>query len=195
MIWCSDNFGGEIEVYNGSIWVNMNGFSNSTLSIGDYYQGGKIAYILVSGNTGYDANVQHGLIAATSDQSSGITWSNGSDITTGATGTAIGTGLSNTNAIIASQGEPATSYAAAGLARAYAGGGYTDWYLPSQDELSKLYLNRETIGGFANNHYWSSTVAGNLDGGGTAWYRDFSLGSQGISYKYRSKYVRAVRAF
>ena len=195
MIWCSDNFGGEIEVYNGSIWVNMNGFSNSTLSIGDYYQGGKIAYILVSGNTGYDANVQHGLIAATSDQSSGITWSNGSDITTGATGTAIGTGLSNTNAIIASQGETATSYAAAGLARAYAGGGYTDWYLPSQDELSKLYLNRETIGGFALTKYWSSTVAGNLDGGGTARYQSFLDGSQDISYKYRLNYVRVIRAF
>jgi hypothetical protein len=196
MIWCSDNFGGEIEVYNGSVWVNMNGFSNSTLSIGDYYQGGKIAYILVSGNTGYDANTQHGLIAATSDQSTGIQWyNNDSYTTTGATGTAIGTGLSNTNAIIASQGETATSYAA-GLARAHNGGGYTDWYLPSRVELNALYTNKVAIGGFASNRYWSSTEGGNLDGGGTAYYQDFSSGNQNIKYKSSAYYyVRAIRAF
>jgi hypothetical protein len=54
------------------------------------------------------------------------------------------------------QGGTATSYAA-GLARAYSGGGYNDWYLPSKDELNKLYLNQVTIGGFADATYWSST--------------------------------------
>jgi hypothetical protein len=190
MIWCIDNFGGEIEVFNGSIWVNMNGFSNSTLSIGNYYQGGKIAYILVSGDPGYDAAVQHGLIAAISDQSAGIRWDNGSNTTTGATGTEIGTGLSNTNAIIASQGATARSYAA-GLARAYNGAGYTDWYLPSKDELKKLHLNRAAIGGFVSNSYWSSTEY-NL---GTAWRQVFTSGLQGFDVKYVAYYVRAIRAF
>ena len=195
MIFCTDNFGGEVEVFNGRIWVNMNGrISNSTLSIGDYYQGGKVAYILVSGDPGYDAIVQHGLIAATVDQSTGygIKWNNGSNsaIGIGARGTAIGTGLSNTNTIITSQGATSTNYAA-GLARAYTGGGYTDWYLPSQDELNKLYLNKTAIGGFATNYYWSSTEFASYG----AWSQGFGSGLQGANGKSVTSYVRAIRAF
>jgi hypothetical protein len=160
-------------------------------AVGDTYGGGVVAYILVSGDSGYDANQQHGLIAATSDQSSGIRWHNGSDGTTGATGTAIGTGLSNTNTIITSQGETATSYAA-GLARAYTGGGYTDWYLPSRYESAKLYLNKDAIGGFENKIYWSSSeTAGNAARG-----TDFSSGNQLTYGKSTTNInVRAIRAF
>jgi hypothetical protein len=192
MIFCSDNFGGEIEVYNSGRWVNMNGrISNSTLSIGDYYQGGKIAHILVSGETGYDANTQHGLIASVNDLIYFIRWYKGSYTTTGATGTAIGTGLSNTNAIIASQGELATSYAA-GVARAYNGGGYTDWYLPSRDELSKLYLNKTLIAGFpAERSYWSSSEHSN----GAAYRLESFFGGNSEINKDNTCYVRAIRAF
>jgi hypothetical protein len=193
-IWCI-NCGeyGELNVYNGVAWVNMIGSSTSSvpsISIGQNYYGGKIAYILQSGDPGYDANTPHGLVAATVDQGTGIRWYNGSFTTTGVTGTAIGTGLSNTNAIIASQGETATSYAA-GLARAYAGGGYKDWYLPSKDELNKLYLNRATIGGFGNVLYWSSTEITN----DYAWYQNFGSGLQYYSVKDYTLYVRAIRAF
>ncbi len=159
-------------------------------AVGDSYQGGKVAYVLQSSDPGYDANTPHGLIAATSDQSTGIRWYNGYYETTGATSTAIGTGLSNTNSIITSQGATATSYAA-GLARAYNGGGYTDWYLPSLDELNKLYLNRAAIG-FANNSYWSSTEPLNSQ---IAWYQYFGTGNQSYTFKTYPLYVRAIRAF
>jgi hypothetical protein len=193
-IWCI-NCGeyGELNVYNGVAWVNMFGSSTSpvpSISIGQNYYGGKIAYILQSGDPGYDPNTPHGLVAATEDQSRGIQWYNGNYRTTGATGIAIGTGLANTNIIITSQGAIATSYAA-GLARAYAGGGYTDWYLPSRGELNKLYLNRTAIGGFANIYYWSSTELGDYG----AWYQDFLDGLQSYFDKSSAFYVRAIRAF
>jgi hypothetical protein len=182
-----------MQVFNGGAWTNMIGGTATgtiSLSIGDSYQGGKVAYILISGDPGYDANTQHGLIAATSDQSSGIQWYNGTYTTTGATGTEIGTGLSNTNTIITSQGATSTSYAA-GLARAHNGGGYTDWYLPSKDELNKLYLNRIAIGGFTNYIYWSSTE----NDVNNAWNQYFYYGNQNFYNKNNSNYVRAIRAF
>jgi len=160
-------------------------------SIGENYLGGKIAYILVFGDPGYDARTPHGLIAATSDQSNSIRWNNGFNTNTGTSGAAIGTGLSNTNTIINSQGETATNYAA-GLARAYTGGGYNDWYLPSKDELNKLYINRISIGGFSNSYYWSSTEE-NTE---TAWFHGFWLGDQNNGSKgYEGGSVRAIRSF
>jgi hypothetical protein len=160
------------------------------LAIGDTYQGGKIAYILQSGNPGYDANVQHGLIAATEDQSARIQWYNGSYVTTGATGTAVGTGASNTTTIISAQGGTPTNYAA-GLARAYAGGGYGDWYLPSKDELNLLYLQRAAVGGFTTGFYWSSTEFDS----DFAWFQDFNDDFQDPTNKFGTRSVRSVRAF
>jgi hypothetical protein len=174
--------------------------AKSIVSIGDSYRGGKVAYILQQGDPGYDPDVQHGLIAATTDQSSGIKWRDLTNIITSATGTAIGTGLANTNSIITIQGATATNYAA-GLARAYAGGGYNDWYLPSKDELNKLYLNKVAIGGFTGTFYWSSTE-GSTSGQNQnyAWGQFFTNGLQkdyDNSYGAKStlQSVRAVRSF
>ena len=158
------------------------------LAIGDNYGGGIIAYILVSVDPGYVAGQTHGLIAAPGDQSTGILWWNGSYITTGATGTAIGTGAANTTAIVASQG--AGSYAAK-LCDDLVLNGYSDWYLPSRDELNKLYLNKRAVGGFATYFYWSSSE----DYAYYAWYQYFGVGSQYFDIKFNYFRVRAVRAF
>ena len=158
------------------------------VAVGDSYGGGIIAYIFQSGDPGYDANVQHGLIAATADQSAGIHWYNGSYVVTGALGIAIGTGQANTTAIVDIQG--AGSYAAQ-LCNDLTAGGYNDWFLPSKDELDKLYTNKVAIGGFANDNDWSSSEYSAYD----AWDQIFDYGYQYYYSKASIYRVRAVRAF
>jgi hypothetical protein len=155
--------------------------TGSALAIGDSYQGGIIFWL--------DASGQHGLIAATADQSTGIQWYNGSNTTTNAVRDGIGAGKFNTERIIANQGPGAY---AAQICANYQGGNYGDWYLPSKYELNLLYLQKTVVGGFAsNNYYWSSTEYINYD----AWDQAFSNGSQDNANKSSTSFVRAVRAF
>ncbi|MDC0087065.1 DUF1566 domain-containing protein [Polaribacter sp.] len=202
IIFCSDcaSGEGELQIKLTSSWKNtIGGDVNDPPQVGDFYQGGVVFHLFEEGETGYVAGETHGLIAAVADQSSGIRWYNGINDTTGATGTAIGTGSANTDAIINVQGATETSYAA-GLARAYTGGGYTDWFLPSKDELNKMFSYKAVINttatandgsNFATNYYWSSTEYDNDN----AWFQDFEYGNQSTINKYDPSIVRAVRAF
>ena len=65
------------------------------------------------------------------------------------------------------------------------------WRLPTKEELNTLYLNKDKIGGFADNYYWSSTEFGN----GNAWAQDINNGGQYYYDKVYAGYVRAIRAF
>jgi len=124
-----------------------NGGKIKTYAIGDTGPSGagKVFYITDGG--------LHGLEAAPSDQSKSKEWSNVKTFI-GTTGTAIGTGLANSNAIIA-QAEHTSS--AAKLCRDYAGGGMNDWFIPSKDELDLLYAQDTAVGGFDLDGYWSSS--------------------------------------
>lgn len=171
------------------------------VAIGDSYGGGIVAYILQSGDPGYDANAQHGLIAATADQSTGIEWITGGNTQTtwvngegyGGTSTNYSTGQANTNAMKAQTGYTG---GAAKVCDDYTNtetgtGVYSDWYLPSKGELIKLYINKVAIGGFANGYYWSSSE----NDADHAWGENFINGDQDLKCKYVTIRVRAIRAF
>ena len=196
MVYCSDcGAGGQPQYYNGTSWRDMIGGAarGPGLIVGDAALGGIVAYIYQAGDPGYNSAIQHGLIASISDLSSAIQWWNGGNTTTGATGTTLGSGLSNTNAVIASQGPG--NYAAF-LCRNFTGGGFNDWFLPSKDELNKLYLNKALIGGFTTNFYWTSCEASVNTSNDGARAQSFNNGFQAVGFKYESsEAVRAVRYF
>ena len=168
--------------------------NSAAVAVGDSYGGGIVVYI--------DGTGQHGLIAATADQSDGIAWITGGSTQTtlnGNTSTDLGTGAANTAAIIAQavaalNGDLSTY--AAGVCDDYTNtetgtGVYSDWFLPSKDELNKLFLNKDDIGGFADGDYWSSSE----NSATSAWGQYFLNGYQGYYYKGGTLRVRAVRAF
>ena len=70
-------------------------------------------------------------------------------------------------------------------------GGYSDWFVPTKEELNSMYLNKDVIGSFAHLYYWSSSV---YSSSGNSYYiQNFETGKQiyeSISY---SRGVRCVR--
>jgi hypothetical protein len=110
----------------------------------------------------------------------------------------IGSGRNNTenfivNSYIFSEDERTPRLAASGC-RSLNFGGYTDWFLPSKDELMFMYSNLASrgLGGFRGDAYWSSTESSYE----YAYFQSFREGKQFFNgYKIMPLTVRAVRAF
>jgi hypothetical protein len=184
------NPGGKFSLINNNNSGNLNfgiaGGGGTVYTIGEAALGGVIAYITGGGSSGTS-----GFVATTTDISFGAEW--GCQGTIIGTSAAIGTGAANTAAIVA--GCP-TAGIAARLCADLTSGGYSDWYLPSKDELNAMYVNRAAIvmGGneYRSSTEWESNPADN------AWTQDFSDGTQysGVNkFSTSFKYVRAIRSF
>lgn len=148
--------------------------------IGSYYGGGYVFYI--------DGTGQHGLISSSNDQMPGPQWGcNGTLI--GGTSAAIGTGQANTTAIV---NGCSTAGIAARVCDDLVLNGYSDWFLPSLDELNQMCVYKNVIGGFnISNCYWSSTESD----ANSAWMKSFSACGQWPNDKTVVTSIRAIRAF
>ena len=122
-------------------------------------------------------------------QRSWSTGANQSVAVSGADGTAIGTGAQNTIDIVAQAGNVAATSAAVYCSE-YTYGGFSDWFLPSKDELNQMYLNRVAIG-FQNDNYYSSSE--NLTS--AAWFHYFPTNVVNALSKANVMRTRPVRMF
>jgi len=122
-----------------------------------------------------------------------FTW--GCNNTHVAVGTALGTGKTNTDLIIASCG----ASTAAGIARAYTGGGYNDWFLPSNAEFQLVASNYTLFafsGGYTS-YFTSSEYGTNYTYASSYFYtgsQAYASGSVRIGDTYTHA-IRAMRAF
>jgi len=189
-----------------------------TYALGDIGPGGGLVF-LISGGLTYEM-APNTWSAGGVNETTIIQWC--SDSTNSVTtNTAVGDGGANTTAMLTNA--PATSFVACTLSapnavRAYAGGGLTDWFLPSKDELNAMcnYSRNPTAPaapsvscfgsapgstqdgtfaagtyGFASDYYWSSSQIDAFN----AWYQSFANGFQNDVDKLTTLRVRPVRAF
>ncbi|MCX6277610.1 MAG: DUF1566 domain-containing protein [Bacteroidetes bacterium] len=164
----------------GTAYSEQVRFTTITFEPGQAYGGGIIFHVSDDGLSG--------LISSTTDQSAAAPWGC-FETTIGGTSTGIGTGQANTTSIVNGCSE---ADIAARICNDLALNGYDDWFLPSKDELNRMYVQRSLIGGFANLWYWSSSENSSVN----AWGVEFS---SGVQYEFLTKtnaeYVRAIRAF
>jgi hypothetical protein len=171
----------------GTGYGNEISFSTPALVIGAKVADGIAFDIDISG--------LHGLACAPKDEGT-LPWSNGSYVNTAAID--VENGYENTNLIYTTEGGTTNTYAAIACTN-HGPGVYPDqsyphgfiWYLPSKNELSKLYLQKNVIGGFSDGAYWSSTEFDLKN----AWTKDFSNGKETTTDKAITHHVRAIRPF
>ena len=174
-------------VYAAGAAYTMSG-ENTTLYakwslIGASYGGGYIFY--------YDATAHKGLIVAPSSYSgafNAMEWSNVENVLVGGTDTALWTGAANTEKIVAQAGHLSS---AAKVCLDYRGGGHSDWFLPSKDELYQLYEGRKQWDMNRSMYYWSSSEYDS----GSVWSIEMVSNSRIPLTKSSTVWARPVRVF
>ncbi len=159
--------------------------------VGELFGGGIVYYV-------YD-NGEHGLIASLTDLSPSNRWYTGNSTTFA---TSYYDGLKNSNLITSVQGNFVTY--AARTCRNYAGGGFSDWYLPTVWEMNIIFQNAYMIsykllndGNTATSplqetsSYWTSTEFDNS----LAYIFYMATGTPYLDTKDKGYYIRAVRRF
>ena len=179
----TDHVGGNMNLY--ACWGYLVGETRA------YTGGGRIFYRKTSGFTikSYETVIvertAYYLEAYSADLSTAL-WSLNTN-PTGATDTDIGAGNKNTAMILDKQG--GSGYAAFNCENI---AGY--WHLPSWDELTELYNNKDKVGGFTSEWYWSSSESSINTA--NAQIRNFINGSTYQQPKRTvSEGVRPIRAF
>ena len=168
------------------------------LSIGDEYEGGVVAYLFQSGDSGYVWGEQHGLIIPKKDDRPTDTYQWGC-YSVYYTSTGIGQGKENTRQIISACGSGNAAYY---VKNQYRAGGKADWFLPSIEELRKIYYNRDSLNISSSSSYdwyWSSTQYNRYGPGYDSYYAYYMHFYNGQSYYiYKGNYygkVLPVRQF
>ena len=194
--WANDGKGGWT-CTRSITWARTPASSSSgsgarSYALGDIGPGGGLVF-LISGGVTYEMAPKTWSGGA-SDPT--IAWcDNTTTSITGAAGTDIGDGSANTTAM---QAPSACTSGAAIDVGTYAGGGQTDWFLPSKGELNAMNgykgsIVDTTTYGFEETDYWTSSQSA-ADG---AWSQTF-FGSNsdqlGVN-KALAQRVRPVRAF
>ena len=176
----------------GIVTINASGGGGGGTEIGALIGGGIVVGVFVEGG------VNKALVASLTNLSTALPWTitafQSTSVPLGAQ--SFSDGFTNTNNIISQTGAAASTAYAAGIARLFAGGGFSDWYLPANWELNMCYdaagiVNRilGSTNGFQTTTYQSSTER-NPSG---SWFLDFFSGSRSSGAKSSNYYVRAVR--
>ncbi|MDD3876617.1 MAG: hypothetical protein PHT69_08350 [Bacteroidales bacterium] len=169
----------------GTTYGNEISFNTDTVTVGDFYQGGIVAYLYEPGDPGYITGEFHGLICTPFDLGN-LPWGCYGTNLPGCEGSLLGTGAQNTAEIVAACPDTTTAaYTCAHLIL----NEYTDWHLPSLNEVSKLY-SLWTMGAIGY-YYLSST-----ESDAHFVYGYYMSGMWAVSYiKDNIVAVRAVRYF
>lgn len=169
----------------GTAYGNTLSFTTlNSMAVGQPYNGGIIAYIFKPGDAGYVSGQIHGLII-TNGTTQSYQW--GCSGTSISTSSSLGFGNSNTNNIISSCSSSST---AARYAYNLSLGGYSDWFLPSYNELLKISENGSLLN-ITNSFFWTSTQINST----TAYSVNPRTGTSASYSKTNSIFVLPVRQF